>query len=114
MSTLHASSPVQALDRLEVLARWGSGLPGDVVRRLIAAAVEIVVHLERLPDGRRVASEIAEVTGLAPDGVQTQTVFRFGRRDNAFAWTGIPPRLWEKLRRAGAPSPALPAPVHAP
>ena len=113
MSTLHASGPAQALDRLEVLARWGSGLPGDVVRRLIAAAVEVIVHLERLPDGRRVASEITEVTGLGGDAVQTQTIFRFGRRDNAFAWTGIPPRLWEKLRRAGVPSPVLPAPAEA-
>jgi len=107
MSTLHASSPVQALDRLEVLARWSSGLPGDVVRRLIAAAVEVIVHLERLPDGRRVVSDVTEVTGLSGDAVQTQTLFRFERRAGAFAWTEIPPRLWDKLRRAGIPVPVF-------
>jgi pilus assembly protein CpaF len=107
MSTLHASSPVQALDRLEVLARWDSGLPGEVVRRLIGAAVEVIVHLERLPGGRRVVAEITEVTGCGRDAIQTQTLVRFGRRDEAFAWTGVPPRLWEKLRHLGLPVPAL-------
>jgi len=113
MSTLHASSPVQALDRLEVLARWNSGLPGDIVRRLIAAAIEIVVHLERLPDGRRVVAEIAEVAGMDGDGVQTQALFRFERLRGVCAWTGIPSRLFERLRRAGIPVPGLAGPVQA-
>ncbi|HLJ61579.1 MAG TPA: CpaF family protein [bacterium] len=109
MSTLHASSPVQALDRLEVLARWSSGLPGDIVRRLTSAAVEVIVHLERLPDGRRVVAEIAEVVGLGGDAVQTQTLFRFDRAQAAFAWMGIPSRLCERLRRAGVPVPGFSA-----
>src|SRR5579875_3599262 len=115
MSTLHASGPVQALDRLELLARWNSGLPGDVVRRMIAASIEAVVHLERLPDGRRAVVEIAEVAGMSGDAVQTQTLFRFERPEGAFAWTGIPSRLWQRLRRAGIPVPALgPAPAGRP
>ncbi|SRR5579884_1882471 len=110
MSTLHASSPGQALDRLEVLARWDSGLPGDVVRRLIGAGLEAIVHLERLPGGRRVAAEVVEVVGADREGVRTQTLFRFSRRDDAFHWTGVPPRLWERLRRLGLEPPVLPAP----
>lgn len=110
MSTLHANSPVQALDRLEVLARWDSGLPGDVVHRLIRAAIEVIVHLERLPGGRRVITEIAEVTGADRDGVQTQTVFRFLRRGEVFKWSGVPPCLWEKMRRLGLPLPVLAVP----
>lgn len=110
MSTLHANNPVQALDRLEVLARWDSGLPGDVVRRLIGTAVEVVVHLERLPSGRRVITEMTEVTGAGRDAIQTQTIFRFNRQDDAFEWTGIPPRLWEKIRPLGIPLPVLPLP----
>jgi len=109
MSTLHANSPVQALDRLEILARWDSGLPGDVIRRLIGAALEVIVHLERLPGGRRVVTQITEVTGADGDGVQTQTIFRFHVRDAAFAWSGIPPRLWEKMRRLGLPLPIFAA-----
>jgi pilus assembly protein CpaF len=109
MSTLHASSPVAGLDRLEVLARWNSGLPGDVVRRLIGAAVEVIVHLERLADGRRVVTEITEVVGTDRDAVQTQTIFRFAPRDGGFAWTGVPPRVWDKMRRLGLSLPVLSA-----
>ncbi len=107
MSTLHANNPVQALDRLELLARWDSGLPGDVVRRLIGAALEVVVHLERLPTGRRVITEVTEVTGAGREAIQTQTIFRFHRQNGAFEWTGIPPRLWEKIRPLGVPLPVL-------
>ncbi len=110
MSTLHANSPVQALDRLEVLARWDSGLPGDVVRRLIGAAIEAIVHLERLPSGRRVITEIMEITDAGRDGGATQTVFRFHHRDGVFTWSGVPPRLWEKMRRLGLPLPVLAEP----
>jgi pilus assembly protein CpaF len=89
MSTLHANSPAHALDRLEVLARWDSGLPGDVVRRLIAGAIQAIVHLERRQDGRRTVVELSEVTGTDRDVVQMQTIFRW-RRDGGPAWSGVP------------------------
>lgn len=98
MSTLHANSPVQALNRLEILARWDSGLPGDVVRRLIVSAIEIIVHLDRLPNGRRVVAEVAEVVGLDHDTIQTQAVFRFDAARGAFEWRGVPSRLREKVQ----------------
>jgi pilus assembly protein CpaF len=101
MSTLHANGPAHALDRLEVLARWDSGLPGDVVRRLIAGAIEIIVHLERRPDGRRAVAEISEVTGADREAVQLQTVFHFERGSDAAVWTGVPSRLWRRLRESG-------------
>ncbi len=111
MSTLHASSPGGALDRLEVLARWDSGLPGDVIRRLIGAALEIIVHLERLPGGRRVVAEIAELAGADGGRVQTQTVFRIHSQSSTFTWSGVPPRLWERMRRHGLPPPVLAPPI---
>ena len=105
MSTLHANGPALALDRLEVLARWDSGLPGDVIRRLIAGAIETIVHLERRPDGRRAVVEISEVTGSDRDAVQLQTVFRWDRDRDAPAWTGVPSRLRQRLRNLGASAP---------
>ncbi|HKX18055.1 MAG TPA: CpaF family protein [bacterium] len=104
MSTLHANGPAHALDRLEVLARWDSGLPGDVVRRLIAGAIEIIVHLERRPDGRRAVAEITELTGCDRDAVQLQTVFRWDRAREQPVWTGVPSRLSYRLRQLGAPA----------
>lgn len=110
MSTLHANSPASALDRLEVLARWDSGLPGDVIRRLIGGSLEVIVHLERLPDGCRVVGAIAEITGAESGAIQTQAVFEFHRRDMSFAWTGVPPRLWERMKHLGLPLPVLARP----
>lgn len=104
MSTLHANGPVHALDRLEVLARWDSGLPGDVVRRLIAGAIEVIVHLERRPDGRRAVAEISELTGCDRDAVQLQTVFRWDRGCGRPLWTGVPSRVSRRLRQLGVPA----------
>jgi pilus assembly protein CpaF len=110
MSTLHANSPAAALDRLEVLARWDSGLPGDVIRRLIGVSLDVIVHLERLPEGRRVVTEIAEITGAERDAIQIQTVFKFHARDGTFGWSGVPPRLWDMMRRLGLPLPVMAMP----
>jgi pilus assembly protein CpaF len=108
MSTIHANGPAQALDRLEVLARWDSGLPSDVVRRLIAGAIETIVHLERRPDGRRTVAEICEVTGSDRDAVHLQTIFRWDAERGTTVWTGVPSRLRQHLRRRGTPSPRRP------
>lgn len=39
-------------------------LPIDAIRRQIASAVDIVVHLERLPDRSRRITQISEIAGL--------------------------------------------------
>ena len=62
LSTVHASSPVDALRRLETLALMADvGLPHAAVRDQVGRAVELVVHQARRPDGARVVESIAEV-----------------------------------------------------
>jgi pilus assembly protein CpaF len=66
LSTVHANSPPDALRRLETLAVMaGVGLPHAAIREQLGRGFELVVHLERLPDGRRVVAEIAEVVRAA-------------------------------------------------
>jgi pilus assembly protein CpaF len=66
LSTVHANSPADALRRLETLALMaGVGLPHAAIREQLGRGFERVVHLERLPDGRRVVTEIAEVVRAA-------------------------------------------------
>ena len=66
LSTLHANSPADALRRLETLALMaGVGLPHAAIREQLGRGFELVVHLERLADGRRVVAEIAEVVRAA-------------------------------------------------
>jgi pilus assembly protein CpaF len=62
LSTVHANSPTDALRRLETLALMaGVGLPHAAVVEQVQRGIDLVVHLQRLPDGSRRVTEIAEV-----------------------------------------------------
>jgi len=66
LSTVHANSPADALGRLETLALMaGVGLPHVAVAEQVQRGIDLVVHLERRPDGARVVAEIAEVVRAA-------------------------------------------------
>ncbi len=71
MSSGHANSAADMLERLETMAMMaGLGLPAAAIRRQIGAALDLVVHLERLPDGRRQVAEVIRVvdwSGLRPE-----------------------------------------------
>jgi pilus assembly protein CpaF len=82
MSTLHASVPEDALRRLETMAMMsGVELPLAALRPQIASAIHVVVQLDRLPEGRRVVTAIAEVSSaLKVDGVyDVRTIFSLQR-----------------------------------
>jgi pilus assembly protein CpaF len=62
LSTVHANSPADALARLETLALMaGLGLPHEAIAAQVRRGIDLVVHLERLKDGSRRVTEIAEV-----------------------------------------------------
>jgi pilus assembly protein CpaF len=62
LSTVHANSPEDALRRLETLALMaGVGLPHAAVAEQVQRGIDLVVHLQRQPDGSRRVTEIAEV-----------------------------------------------------
>ncbi len=66
LSTVHANSPVDALARLETLALMaGVGLPHEAIAEQVQRGIDLVVHLERQPDGARRVTEIAEVVRAA-------------------------------------------------
>lgn len=73
LCTLHANGPDDALRRLETLVLFaGLGLPLPAVRDHLAAAIDLVVHIARQPDGRRRVVEVAEVCLPGPDGPRTR------------------------------------------
>src|SRR5881394_377547 len=54
LTTVHAASASEALRRIETLALMADvGLPHDAIREQVGAAIELVVHQRRMPDGRR-------------------------------------------------------------
>lgn len=61
MSTGHGNSPAEMLDRICIMILMSSALPWEAIRRLLVAAIDLIVHLERLPDGRRIVREIQEL-----------------------------------------------------
>jgi pilus assembly protein CpaF len=62
LSTVHANSPADALGRLETLALMaGLGLPHEAIAAQVRRGIDLVVQLERRPDGRRRVVEIAAV-----------------------------------------------------
>ena len=62
LSTVHANSPADALNRLETLALMaGIGLPHGAIADQVRRGIDLVVHLERRADGSRKVAEIAEV-----------------------------------------------------
>jgi pilus assembly protein CpaF len=105
MTTLHANSARDALVRLEsMLAMGGFDMPVGVLRGYIASAIHLVVHLVRLPDGRRVVGEIVEVLDVDEHGVRVEPLHRHrllsvrdGKAQGRFEATGAEPTFLEHL-----------------
>jgi pilus assembly protein CpaF len=106
LSTGHANSARHLLWRLETMALMSDvELPVAHIRSQIASAVDVVVHMARLRDGRRVVFQIATVDGLGPDGEARLTeVFAFRPRlgrHGAFVATGEVPPMAKMLTERG-------------
>lgn len=61
MSTGHGNSCQEMLERICLLILISSNLPWEAVRRLVSTALDLIIHLARLSDGRRVVKEIVKV-----------------------------------------------------
>lgn len=77
LSTGHANSSGDMITRLESMVLMGMELPLEAVRRQIASAVDVIIHLGRLRDGSRKVLEIAEVTGIREGLVELHTIYEF-------------------------------------
>ncbi|MCC6547786.1 Flp pilus assembly complex ATPase component TadA [Candidatus Sumerlaeota bacterium] len=78
LSTGHANSGRDMLTRLETMCLMaGLDLPLLAIREQIARAVNMVVFVERFPDGRRRIGEIIEVLGLDGNEYVTQSIYKF-------------------------------------
>ncbi|MEM9409536.1 MAG: ATPase, T2SS/T4P/T4SS family [Planctomycetota bacterium] len=66
LTTIHANTSADVLRRLEVLVQMAADLPVSSIHQQIGSAIDIIVQLKRLRDGRRVVSQITECTGVNP------------------------------------------------
>lgn len=77
LSTGHANSAADMLTRLETMVLSGAALPLDAVRRQIASALDVIIHLSRLRDKSRRVLEISEVAGFFDGQVRLNRIFEF-------------------------------------
>lgn len=61
MTTVHANSAREVIERLEVLVLMAADLPVSSIHRQLASALDLIVHVSRLPGGMRVVTQITEV-----------------------------------------------------
>ena len=78
LTTLHANSPRDAVSRLETMAMMaGLDMPMLAIRKQIAAAINLIVHLARLSDGSRKMTHITEMPGMEGDIITLTDIFKF-------------------------------------
>ena len=109
LSTGHGNSTADMLDRLETMVLLGADIPLMAVRKQIASAIDVMVHLGRLRDGRRCVLEIAEVLGCRDGEIEINPLFVYteetdvqtGRVAGSLKRTGSAFVQQKKLLRAG-------------
>jgi hypothetical protein len=102
MTTVHANSAQEVIERLEVLVLMAADLPVISIHRQITSAIDLVVHISRLPGGRRVVTQIAEVTGMDPQtgDVQVTDIYNY-RNGVSLEPTGYLPSFVDSLIEKG-------------
>lgn len=66
LTTIHANNAEDVVLRLEVLVQMAADLPIDSIHRQIGSAIDLIVQLRRMRNGRRCVSQVAEVVGVDP------------------------------------------------
>jgi pilus assembly protein CpaF len=115
MTTVHANTPRDALSRVEqMIGMSGIDISPRSARAQIASALNVIVQVGRLSDGRRRLLSISEITGMEGEVITMQEIFRFkmtGRDENGmvrghFEATGIRPKFMGELADRGISLPA--------
>jgi pilus assembly protein CpaF len=110
LSTLHANSPRDALARLETMVLMtGYDLPVRAIREQIVAAIDLLIHIERMHDGTRRVVAITEVQRMESDVVTLQDLWTFELDGvartrhvvGALKHTGLRPTFLDKFDRRG-------------
>ena len=110
MTTVHANTARDALSRVEqMIGMSGVDIPARSARAQIASAVNVVIQVGRLADGRRKLLSLSELTGMEGEVVTMQEIFRYrqtgvgadGQTQGRFEATGIRPRFLDHVESHG-------------
>jgi len=114
MATLHANTPRDAITRLEQMVAMGDmKITPEAVAGQIASAIGIIVQAQRLSDGQRKITSVAEITGMEGSVIQMQELFNYTRTGTGpknevigeFRATGIRPQCLHEITTLNIPVP---------
>ena len=110
LTTIHANSPRDSLMRLETMVAMANmEIPGEFLRRYIASAIDVIIQVSRMVDGKRKLVSVQEVTGMEGNIITLQEIFAFkqtrldaeGDVRGFFKFQGVRPKFVEKFKIAG-------------
>lgn len=110
LTTMHANSPTDALNRLETMILMaGMEIPIKALREYIENAIDIVIHIQRLSDGRRKITSISEITGFKNEVIELREVFSFRQKGltekgdviGEFVMSKRVPTIYKKIKERG-------------
>ena len=109
LTTIHANNPREATGRLEnMVLMAGMDLPHRAIREQIAAALDVIIQLERMQDGSRRVVAVTEIQGMEGEVITMSDIFKFeragfeaGRIIGALRPTGLRPKFMEKIEAHG-------------
>lgn len=109
MSTLHANSSKEAINRLEnMVLMSGHELPNEAIKDYITAAVDVIIQIARMRDGVRRVVQITEVIDHEKNVINTKDIFSFehtltttAKIEGKYIFHGISSKLISKIRESG-------------
>ena len=110
LTTLHSNSPEDAINRLETMMLMNDmELPVNAIRNYIEKAINIVIQIDRLSDGKRKVTAISEVVGIKDDKVSLKEIFAFkenglseqGEVRGEFILYKRTPKVYDRMKRKG-------------
>lgn len=99
-STIHSNSAEDTVSRLETLLLMNAGIPIEAVRRQIISAIDFILYLGRLKDGRRRLLELSEVMETENGEIRLNRIYEFDM-EKGLVRTGKPEKSLKKLEMAG-------------
>ncbi len=110
LTTLHANGALDALNRLETMVLMsGLDIPIKAIREYITNAIDLIVNIERMSDGKRKITSISEIEGFEEDRIKLREIFKFtpkgltetGEVDGEFMLYKQTPHVYKKMMARG-------------
>ncbi len=110
ITTLHANNPIDSLNRLETMILMNEmEIPVSAVRGYIENAIDIIVQIDRLSDGKRKITSVSEISGMKDGNITLKEIFSFKQKGvssdgsvmGEFGVYKRKPLVYEKLARKG-------------